>query len=111
MNSWKYIFPFFIFKTNTFSTKVKHFLQKIELYDIDFFLVTNVNYHNKYVYYFNKLNFFSLGPVNSNLSPWLLSYSFPVFSLNPLIEYFFIKFIIMSEKKAVQVKLNFFKNN
>jgi len=103
-NYWKYTFSFFTRAVNNYGVRTKHFFKKIENLNVDFFLITNANYQYKNIYYFNKFKFFTIGPVTSNLSPWLLTYSLPVFSVNPLSEYFFIKLIILLEKKTMFYK-------
>lgn len=111
LNFWKYSFIFFIFKTNRFSLKINHFFNKLSMSDINFFFVSNVFYHYKNIHYMTKFKFFSIGPVNSNLSPWLLSYSLPSFSTNLIIEYFFLKFLILTEKRALYAKYFFSRLN
>jgi len=109
INFWKYSFPFFVFKTNRFGIKVKHFFNRILSSGVDFFLITDVSYHSKNLHYFDKGRFFTIGPVSSNYSPWVLSYSLPVFAASSLTEFFFLKLAILLEKNATFFKFNFLK--
>lgn len=107
---WNQISPFFIYKTPVYNLKTNFFFTKLKAVGSHFYVVSNPNYHFKTLHYLKKQQFFTLGPVSSNLSPWLLSYPIPVFTLNRLVEYYFIKFIIFYEKNAFFYKYNFFKS-
>lgn len=111
INFWKYSFSFYVFKTNRYGLKINHFYSKLSSSDINFFFISNPLYHYKNLYYFNKLKFFSIGPVGSNVSPWILSYPLPAVSISSLIEYFFLKFLILLEKNALYFKYIFIKSN
>lgn len=111
INFWKYSFSFFVFKTNRYGLKINHFYNKLILADVNFLFISNPLYHYKNLYYFNKLKFFSIGPVGSNISPWTLSYPLPAVSISSLIEYFFLKFLVLLEKNATYFKYIFIKNN
>jgi hypothetical protein len=107
---WKYINIFFIFKNNSYSVKTKQFYNKINQWDIDFLFVSNSAYHWKNIFYFNFFKFFTIGPVSINLSPWILSYSIPVFNNHLLTEQFFIKLLILFEKNVLLIKHNLNKS-
>jgi hypothetical protein len=108
---WKYCSYFFIFKVNKYGEKMFHFYSKIFSFDITFFLISNTMYHYKNLYYFNKLQFFTVGLVNSNLSPWLVSFAVPSISVNTVTEYFFLKLLLLMHKNVTFFKYTFFKKN
>lgn len=108
---WRYSFTFFFFKINKYGFKINQFYNKLSLYNFNFFFISNSLYHYKNIFYFNKLKFYTIGPVSSNISPWLLSYPIPALSINFLIEYFFLKFLILLEKNALYFKYTFLKLN
>ena len=108
---WKYSSNFFIFKINKYGEKVFYFYNKIFSLDITFFLISNLIYHYKNLYYFKKLNFFTIGLVNSNFSPLQFSYAIPTISINTLNEFFFLKLLVFLNKNVLFSKYFFFKNN
>ena len=96
--TWKHSFPFFIFKLNNFNQKIDFFLQKLEAYNANLFLVTDCTYHYKLINYFSRNYFFTLGLTSANLDPWLVSYSLPILSDNYFLQLFFLKLIILIQK-------------
>jgi len=109
INFWRYSYPFFIFKTNKYDTKTKHFYNKINLHELNMFFISNPNFHFKNLYYFSQQRFFTLAIIPSNISPWLVSYPIPVLAINHLMEYYFLKLLIFLEKNAILYKYNFLK--
>lgn len=109
LNFWNYSFPFFTLRTNRYDTKIKYFYDKLILCDINFFIISNALYHYKNLHYFNNNKFFTLGVANSNISPWLLSYSIPVFSINFITEYCFLSLLILLSKQVINIKFIFIK--
>ncbi len=110
INVWKYYFPFFIFKLINYNNKTSFFFDKLYLNNINFFLITDCYYHFKNLYYINKKNLYSIGIVNVNLNPWIVSYPLLSFFENFLTNIFFFKILIFIERKALLSKYLFFKN-
>ncbi len=110
VNSWKYYFPFFIFKLNNYNRKMDFFLNKLTLSNVNFFFITDCLYHFKNLHYFSKKNFFSIGLIDGSLNPWLVTYPIVSFFENFLIQLFFFKFLIFIEKKVLITKYFLYKN-
>lgn len=110
INLWKYYFPFFIFKLSNFNKKADFFFDKMSFRGINFFLITDCQYHFKNLHYISKKKFYSIGLVNINLNPWVVSYPIITFFENFLTQSFFFKFLIFIEKKVLFQKYIYFKN-
>ena len=110
INIWRYYFPFFIFKLSNFNKKTDFFFDKIASRGVNFFLITDCQYHYKNLHYISKKNFYSIGLVNINLDPWLVSYPIITFFENFLTQLFFFKLLIFIEKKVLLQKHLLFKN-
>lgn len=110
INVWRYYFPFFIFKLSNFNRKTDFFFDKMYSKGINFFLITDCQYHFKNLHYINKKKLYSIGLVNINLNPWLVSYPIITFFENFLTQMFFFKLLIFIERKVLLQKHNFFKN-
>lgn len=108
---WKYCCNFFIFKINKYGEKVFFFYNKLLNFDISFFIISNSAYHYKNLYYFNRLKIFTVGLVNSNFSPWLITYPIPSISTTNLTEYFFLKLLLLFYKNVLFFKYANFKKN
>jgi hypothetical protein len=109
INIWKYSFPFFIFKPNTYSNKIDFFFEKLKFLNINFFFVTDCFYHFKNLFYFKKHNYFTVGLTQINNNPWTVSYPILSFFNNYLIQFFFLKILIYINKTAVLNKYHKFK--
>lgn len=109
VNVWRYYFPFFIFKISNFNRKTDFFFDKIYTRGINFFIITDCQYHFKNLHYINKKNFYSIGLVNVNLDPWIVTYPIVTFFENFLTQMFFFKILIFIERKVLLEKYVFFK--
>ncbi len=109
INLWKYYFPFFIFKLNNYNKKTDFFFEKLNTYNINFFFISDCQYHYKNLHYLKKKNQYTLGLINFNINPWLVSYPILSFFENFLIQSFFFKFIIYIQKKTLLEQYCFFK--
>jgi hypothetical protein len=109
IRSWKYCYPFFVFKTNLFSQKTNFFYDKLITLGYTFFIVTDCIYHYKNIYFFKKKQLYTVGLIPLNVNPWLVTY--PVFasSNNYLNQIFFLQTVIYSQKKALYLHFCFFK--
>ena len=108
VNIWKYYFSFFIFKLNNFSSKSDFFYSKLRDLNINFFFVTDCFYHFKNLHYFKRHDYYTVGLININISPWLISYPIISFFDNFLIQLFFIKLLIYLQKQVLLIKYKFF---
>ena len=109
INLWKYYFPFFIFKLNNYNKKTDFFFEKLTNFDINFFFITDTQYHYKNLSYLKKKNYYTIGLVNFNLDPWVVSYPILTFFENFIIQSFFFKFIIYIQRKAIFEQYVMFK--
>lgn len=100
INLWRYYFPFFIFKTNTYSNRVNFFINKLTQHGVNFYLITDCNYHYKNMHYINKKRLYSIGLINANISPWLVTYPIISFFDSYSTQSFFFKLIIYIEREA-----------
>lgn len=110
-NTWKYTFPFFVYKLNNFNRKIEFFFNKLQEANVNLYFITDCFYHFKLLHYFNKQKLYTLGLVSSNLNPWLVSYPLPVLSNNLFLQFFFLKLLVLSQKYALFYKFSFFKKN
>ncbi len=110
INLWRYYFPFFVFKLSNFNKKTDFFFDKMNYKGINFFIITDSQYHFKNLHYINKKNLYSIGLVNVNLNPWILTYPIITFFENFMTQLFFFKFLVIVERKVLFQKYNFLKN-
>ena len=110
INIWRYYFPFFIFKLSKFNKKTDFFFDKIYSRGVNFFIITDCHFHYKNLHYLNKKKLYSIGLINVNLDPWLVSYPIITFFESYLTQMFFFKLLIFIEKKVLFEKYFFFKN-
>jgi hypothetical protein len=100
----------FLFLNNfiKYGTKLDFFYYKLKNKKLDFFFITDVEFHFKNIHYFKKFNFFTIGLIPANLNPWLVSFAIPVFSNNFLNQFFFFKFFFIAYKKSLFEKYLFY---
>lgn len=110
INVWKYYFPFFIFKSNTYSRRTDFFFEKMHSLNIDFYLVSDCFYHFKNLHYISKKKYYSIGLVNANVNPWLVTYPIVSFFESFVTQLFFLKLLLYIQKQAVYDKHVYFKN-
>ena len=87
INLWKYYFPFFIFKLNNYNKKTDFFFEKLNSFSINFFFISDCQYHYKNLHYLKKKQHYTIGLINFNINPWLVSYPLLIFfesNANPL---------------------------
>lgn len=109
-NLWNYYFPFFNYKLTKYNRKSDFFFEKLSFFNINFFIITDCTYHFKNIHYMKKKNYFSIGLVNVNLDPWLVSYPIISFFDNFITQSFFFKFMISINKIVYYSKFFLFKN-
>lgn len=110
INLWKYYFPFFIFKLNTYNSKMGFFFEKLELFGTDFFLIPDCFYHYKNLFYIRKKRYYTVGLVNTNLSPWLVTYPIISFFESLVTQLFFFKLLLLIQKQTIYTKFLYLKN-
>jgi hypothetical protein len=108
-HNWKYSYSFFVYKTNTFSSKVDFFFWKLNEQGIDFSLVIDTFFHFKNIFYFKKNNIYTFGLIPFNLNPWIVNYAFPILNLSLLTQYFFLKILLLIQKNSLLYKFNLLK--
>ena len=109
INLWNYFFPFFIFKLTKYNHKSSFFFEKLNFLNINFFLITDCTYHFKNVHYMKKKNSYTVGLVNVNLNPWIISYPIISFFDSFISQSLFFKFIIIIKKLVFLKKFIFLK--
>jgi len=110
INLWNYFFPFFVFKLNKYNHKSNFFFEKLNFLNINFFLITDCTYHFKNIHYMRKNNHYTIGLVNVNLNPWIVSYPIISFFDSFITQSFFFKFLITINKLVMYSKFTNFKN-
>jgi hypothetical protein len=106
---WRYYFNFFYFKFNKNTTKFDFFTLKLQEMDIDFFLITDVNYHFKNLYFFRNYKFYTIGLTPINVNPWIVNYPVPVVQNHYLMQLFFFKILMFVKKNSLLNKYFFYK--
>lgn len=107
---WKFNYSFFIFKTNKFNVKNDFFFLKLAAVNLDFTIITDPLFHFKNIYYLNRNKFFILSLIDINLDPWLVNYPIPVVYNSNLIQFFFIKILLLLNKTSNFYKYQIIKN-
>lgn len=110
INLWRYYFPFFVFKTNSYNKKIKFFLNRLEEYNVNFYIISDCTYHFKNIHFLNKHKFYSIGLVNANMSPWIVSYPIISFFDSYITQLFFFKILIFAERQIMSHRFNLLKN-
>lgn len=108
-NLWRYYFPFFFFKLNKYNRKTSFFFERLSNLDINFFIVTDCHYHYKNLHYIKKKHYYSVGLIDVNTSPWLVSYPIMAFFESFLSQSFFFKLLLFIERQVFLIKYNFLK--
>jgi len=109
VKSWKYSYPFFIFKTNHFSQKTNFFFEKLSELDYSIFLVSDCLYHYKNLYFFKRNHFYVVGLIPLNINPWLVSYPVLASSNSYFNQIFFLQSLFYTQRKTVLIQFYFFK--
>lgn len=110
INLWRYYFPFFIFKSNKYSSKTSFFLDRLEKFDINVYLITDCHYHYKNLFYLKKKRLYSIGLIDIYTNPWILDYPILSFFESILNQAFFFKLLLFIDRQVLLIKYNFFKN-
>lgn len=110
INLWRYYFPFFIFRSNKFSTKSSFFFDRLNLFEVNSFIATDCHYHYKNLHYLKKKKFYTIGLVDIHTSPWIVDYPILSFFESFISQSFFFKFLIFTERQVLFIKYSFFKN-
>lgn len=106
---WKYYSAFFILQPNKYHQKTNFFFVKLKNFDVSYYIVTDCSYHAKNLFYFRRNNYYTLGLVNVNNDPNLVSYPIISFFESYLTQNLFFKLLIYSKKKALFLKYNQYK--
>jgi len=109
LRSWKYCYPFFVFKTNNFSIKTKFFYDRLDALDYSLFIISDCLYHFKNLYFFKKFMFYTIGLISLNISPWLVSYPILASSNSFLNQIFFLQALSYAQKKSFFLQFHYFK--
>jgi hypothetical protein len=88
---FKYTQPTFVFKDLPYGSYLHSALLTLLKKKIDYTLVVDLNNHKKLLHTFKRYNFYMIGLVPSNYSPWLVSFPVPASSDSPLTQLFFYK--------------------
>lgn len=110
INLWKYYFPFFIFRLNSYNNKTDFFFSRLSIYNINFFLITDCFYHFKNLHYLKKKKYYTIGLIDASMDPWVVTYPIISFFENFLIQSFFFKLLILVQKQIFMIKFLQFKN-
>ncbi len=109
LDFWKYYSNFFIFQPNKYHVKTNFFFAKIKTFDVNFFLITDCLYQQKNLFYFKKNNYYTVGLVNANSNPAIVSYPIISFFEGYLVQSFFLKLLVYAQKQAQYHKYLYFK--
>lgn len=106
---WRYYHLFFNFKVNKNTEKFNFFCLKMQENEINFFLITDSSYHFKNLYFFRAFNFYTIGLVSFNMSPWVVNFPVPVADNHFLMQLFFFKYLLFIKKNTLKRKYLFLK--
>ncbi len=85
------------------------FFSKLQEMGLDLFLITDVAYHFKNLHLLKNLQYYLIGLVPINMSPWLIDYPIIIFFNSFLIQLFFFKLLIFVKKNILFKNYFFFK--
>ena len=106
---WRYYFLFFNFKSNQNTDKFNFFCLKIQDLKINFFLITDTEYHFKNLHFFRRFLFYTVGLTPFNVSPWIVNFPIPAADNHYLMQLFLFKYVMFIKKNAFKQKYTFFK--
>jgi len=98
---FRYIQPFFVFADMRHGSHLPDTLLLFALQKLDFTITTDINNHNKLSIYLQKTNVYTVGLVPTNYSPWRVSYPIPAFSDSPLIQLYFIRWVLSLQARSL----------
>jgi hypothetical protein len=101
LDSWRYASFFLTFYISIYNRKLNFFFKQLRDQKFAFALITDLEYHFKMLFYLRKLKWFTLALVPSNLNPWSVSVSLPIFKNDFYAQFFFIKLLVLIRKQAL----------
>jgi len=106
---WKFYSPFFIFQPTRYSKKIDFFFKKLKAINIKFFITTDSVYHYKNLFYLKSNDCYTIGLINLNDNPWLVSYPIISFYDSYLIQLFFFKLITYIRRQSLFLKYIYYR--
>lgn len=94
--------PLFFLKETVFGINTTLVFKKLHQRFLRTAFITDIKYHEKNIYYFNRLNMTTIGLVSHNLNPWLVTYALPTSNSSLFIQHFFIKLLLYYKQYSLQ---------
>ena len=97
---FKYVQPYFIFKDFTHGGYVHSAMMMIFMQRLDFCIILDMSNHKKLGGYLKSYNFYTVGLLPINYSPWDVSYPIPSFSDSKISQFYFLKWLFLIRSKS-----------
>jgi hypothetical protein len=104
--TWRYIRPFLTFKPNKINDYGEFIFRQLKTLGMNIGLVTDVLYHNKSIYYLNRLNFYTIGTVPTIYNAHILDFAVPTVNTSLISQVFFIRFVVQMKRVSASSKLS-----
>ena len=106
---YKFASPHFFLKDADYgSPEASFFFYRLHNLGLNTLFITDLYNLEKTVHFLRTESFFMIAPVPLSLNPWTVSFPIPVFANNFFAQWFFIKFITLTQQNAYSIKfLNF----
>lgn len=101
---WKQNYLFFFTKIFSFNSQIDFFFQKLITNKMSTYFITDCNYHFKLLQQLKKKNCYTIGLISNNITPNLISYPIIGFFEILIVQFFFIKNLLLIKKIAVYHK-------
>jgi len=101
---FKFAAPFFIFNDEDYGLTPSLVLDKWKQKNINYVFLLELKIFKKLRYFFKTYSLFTFGLVPMNTNPWLVSYPIPAFSDTKLVQYYFLKLILLIRQDALHLK-------
>jgi len=91
---WRYTLPFLFLRSNKITNYGYFVFNRLRMLGMRTAFVVDVLYHNKTLYYLHRSNFYTLGVVPTNYSPFLVNFAIPTAVDSVFTQLFFVRFVI-----------------
>lgn len=107
---FKYTQPWFIFKDVSHGSYVHSAIKQLKKFNTDFILLIDMHNHLKILPYLQRYNFYIVGLVPINRSPWKVSYPIPTFADSNLSQFYFLRWLFLIKSQARTAKFSFIRD-
>jgi len=107
---WRYTLPFLFLRSNKITNYGYFVFNRLRMLGMRTAFVVDVLYHNKTLYYLHRSNFYTLGVVPTNYSPFLVNFAIPTAVDSVFTQLFFVRFVIRVRQASQAWRYNLAKS-